>query len=74
MEVPVDMAVPQQMYTGKNDSNFIRRYSSVNGLPYLTVPQPYFDGQKVGMRYPNPWKVESPLNVGTDAFCFHPNV
>ena len=62
------------MWTGKNNSDMVRRYSSVAGYSYLTVPRPFFDGKNVSLTQVNPWNTESPLNVGTDSFCFKADV
>lgn len=32
------------MYTGKNDTSMVRKYSSIDSLPYLNIRLPYFDG------------------------------
>jgi hypothetical protein len=49
LNYPLAYAQPQQMYTGKDDSDMIRRYSKIVGYEYLTAPRPFFDGKNVSI-------------------------
>ena len=64
------LAFTQAMYTGKNDSNLIRSYSSIMGSSILQAETPYFDGNQTQVSQFNPWNIDSPVNIGTDAVVF----
>lgn len=60
------------MYTGKNDTSLVRKYSAIDGLAYLNVKQPYFNGNVSTFRQINPWKQEVSCRSGTDALSYAP--
>lgn len=68
------MAQPQRMKTGKNSTSLVRKFSTVNYLPYITIAQQMFNGNETQTIYVNPWKIDDMVSRGTDAFCFSPDV
>lgn len=64
----------QSIYTGKKDIDWVRRYHTLNNLTSINLIRPYFNGNETLYEQINPWEVSIPINTGTDAMFFHPNI
>lgn len=60
------------MFTGIDNPDKVRLYSTINNLNYITYNRSWFDGDRVGWSLDNPHKRKVQL-FGTDAFQSKPD-
>ncbi|CAD8186309.1 unnamed protein product [Paramecium octaurelia] len=74
LNLPSELSQLQSVYTGKKDISKVRKYAQIEGLDYLNVKVPFFDGNQTTFRQFNPWNIEVSCELGTDAFSYEPQL
>ncbi|CAD8079287.1 unnamed protein product [Paramecium primaurelia] len=74
LNIPSELSQLQSVYTGKKDISKVRKYALIDGLNYLNVKVPYFDGNQTTFKQFNPWNIQVACDLGTDAFSYEPQL